>query len=207
MKLWKRNLVVAAIVLFVCVAVYLNWSYNREDDASDAGKTLGQSTLVGKQTDDPLLKPTPTPQQPASTPNGTVGTSGEQTSGGEDREQTGSGYFASARINRQQARDSALGLLQQAAASEEADQAMKNDANASIQAMANVTVSEAQIENLIMAKGYKECIAFIGENSVSVVVAAKEGGLTDADVARITEIVTQETGMAAKQIKIIETQD
>ena len=27
MKLWKRNAVVAAIVLFVCVAVYLNWSY------------------------------------------------------------------------------------------------------------------------------------------------------------------------------------
>ena len=30
MKLWKRNAVVAAIVLFVCVAVYLNWSYQKE---------------------------------------------------------------------------------------------------------------------------------------------------------------------------------
>lgn len=29
MKLWKRNAVVAAIVLFVCVAVYLNWSYDQ----------------------------------------------------------------------------------------------------------------------------------------------------------------------------------
>lgn len=205
MKLWKRNLVVAAIVLFVCVAVYLNWSYNKEDDASDAGKTLGQATLVGKHTDDPLLKTTPTPQP---TQGNAAGTSGEQpTLGDEGQEQASSGYFAAARINRQQARDSALGLLQQAAASEEADQTIKDEANASIQAMANVTVSEAQIENLLMAKGYKECIAFIGEKSVSVVVAAKEGGLTDADVARITEIVTQETGMAAKQIKIIETQD
>ena len=25
MKLWKRNLIAAAIVLFVCGAVYLNW--------------------------------------------------------------------------------------------------------------------------------------------------------------------------------------
>ena len=33
MKVWKRNAVVAAIVLFVCVAVYLNWSYGQKDAA------------------------------------------------------------------------------------------------------------------------------------------------------------------------------
>ena len=54
MKLWKRNAVVAAIVLFVCVAVYLNWSYNQEESAG-AGKVLGQAALVGGQTTDPLL--------------------------------------------------------------------------------------------------------------------------------------------------------
>ena len=42
-QLWKRNAVVAAIALFVCAAVYLNWSYEQEA----AGKTLGESTLVG----------------------------------------------------------------------------------------------------------------------------------------------------------------
>ena len=41
MKVWKRNAVVAAIVLFVCVAVYLNWSYQKEGgDAAETGKTL-----------------------------------------------------------------------------------------------------------------------------------------------------------------------
>jgi len=193
MKLWKRNLVVAAIVLFVCVAVYLNWSYNRENDTADAGKTLGQATLVGGRTDDPLV-------------NGTAAPNASATPAPSDDAQTGTGYFASARLNRQQARDSALGLLQEAAASEDANQTMKDDANASIQAMASVTVSEAQIENLVTAKGYSDCIAFIGDNSVSVVVAAKEGGLTDADVARIAEIVTQETGISTSQIKIIEAE-
>ena len=38
-QLWKRNAVVAAIALFVCAAVYLNWSYEQEA----AGKTLGES--------------------------------------------------------------------------------------------------------------------------------------------------------------------
>ena len=193
MKLWKRNVVVAAIVLFVCVAVYLNWSYNREDDTADAGKTLGEAALVGNQTSDPLVSTTP---DPAASPTPSA-----------EPDSTGTGYFASARLNRQQARDSALSLLQEAAASEDADQAMKDEANASIQTMASLTVSEAQIENLVTAKGYSDCVAFIGDNSVSVVVAATENGLTDADVARITEIVMEETGMSASQIKIIGAQE
>lgn len=193
MKLWKRNAVVAAIVLFVCVAVYLNWSYNQE--AEDTGKVLGQAALVGGQTSDPLLgakdgaQPdgAPTPQE-----SGAQGQAAD------------SGYFASAKLNRQQARDSALSILQQTAGSEDADQTMKDEAGAAIQTLADYTVSEAQIENLVTAKGYTDCVAFISDESVSVVVSAKEGGLTDADVAKITEIVTGETGLKASQIKIIE---
>ena len=53
-QLWKRNAVVAAIALFVCAAVYLNWNYDKEADTG-AGKTLGQSAMVGGQTQDPLV--------------------------------------------------------------------------------------------------------------------------------------------------------
>ncbi len=216
MKVWKRNAVVAAIVLFVCVAVYLNWSYNRDAEATDAGKRLGEAALVGGATGDPLLEGAGL--IPESSP--TLGKEeGAAPSGGESNptlsapvegdpsanaSQAGD-YFDSARLNREQARDSALSLLQEAAGDENADQAMKDEANASIQTMAGLTVSEAQIENLVTAKGYADCVAFIGENSVSVVVSNAGNPLTDADVARITEIVTDETGRSADQIKIIET--
>ena len=43
MKLWKRNVIAAAIVLFVCGAVYLNWSYSQD---TAAGKNLGEAALV-----------------------------------------------------------------------------------------------------------------------------------------------------------------
>jgi stage III sporulation protein AH len=192
MKLWKRNAVVAAIVLFVCVAVYLNWSYHKDaGDTADAGKTLGQATLVGGNTDDPLLG----------------GIKGDGTLTNADDPITTTGYFDAARLNRQQSRDNALSLLQQAASAQDADQAMKDEANGSIQAMANLTVSEAQIENLVTAKGYADCVAFIGDKSVSVVVAANgDDGITDADVAKISEIVTEQTGFPASQIKIIEAE-
>ena len=185
MKVWKRNAVVAAIVLFVCVAVYLNWSYQQEGGDTAAGKTLGQASLVGATADQTAPAESPLPS---------------------DGTDTTSGYFDAARLNRQQARDSALSILQDAASGEEADAAMQEETAAAIQTLADFTVSEAQIENLVTAKGYTDCVAFISDNSVSVVVAAEEGGLTDADVARITEIVTGETGYAASQIKIIEAE-
>ena len=201
MKLWKRNAVVAAIVLFVCVAVYLNWSYHK-DNNTDAGKPLGEAALVGGQTSDPLLTSGTASASPSPSASESGETSGQQEEN--STSETGSNYFDSARLNRQQARDSALSLLQEAAGDENADQAMKDEANASIQTMASVTVSEAQIENLVTAKGYADCVAFIGDNSVSVVVSNNGVSLTDADVAKITEIVTDETGMEASKIKIIE---
>lgn len=203
MKVWKRNAVVAAIVLFVCVAVYLNWTYQQGEDA-DAGKTLGQAAMVNGQTSDPLLA-----TQPTADPQATPGAGGDAPAPAETGAPTaaeGTGYFASARLNRQQARDSALAILQESMADENLNDAMKDENHQAIQTLANVTVSEAQIENLVTAKGYSDCVAFIGDKSVSVVVAAAEEGLTDADVARITEIVTDETGFTGGQIKIIPAQ-
>ncbi len=198
MKLWKRNAIVVVIVLFVGAAVYLNWSYGQNAaeagaDAVTSGKLLGEAALV----------------------SGTSGTDGAQGADEDAQEsQDGSagtgtasatGYFATARLNRQQARDSALEILQQAAADAMADQTIIDEANASIQTLADNTLAEAQVENLVTAKGYSDCVCYINENSASVVVSATETGLTEADTARIAEIVMDETGLSAGQIKIIET--
>lgn len=185
MQMAKRNAVVAAVVLFVCLAVYLNWNY-QDKGGTDVGKTLGDTALVAGEAKDPLLGGNVVQQ------------------GGEEGETSASGYFANARLNRQQARDSALSMLQEAAAGADADQVMKEQTNAAIQTMADYTVTEAQIENLVVAKGYADCVAFIGEDTVSVVVEIPGGQLTEVDTARITDIVTQTTEFTASQIKIIE---
>ena len=192
-QVWKRNAVVAAIALFVCAAVYLNWNYEQE---VNAGKTLGESAMVDGKTD-PLVGQNAAQDQK----EGEDGTGQDQ-----DAATSPSSYFASARLNRQQARDSALTLLQDAAAGEDADQTMKDQANATIQTMADYTVTEAQIENLVVAKGYADCVAFIGEQSLSLAVAAPEAGLTEADTARIVDVVGQVTDFTASQIKIIEVE-
>ena len=197
MKLWKRNAIAAAIVLFVCGAVYLNWSYSQD---TAAGKNLGEAALVGSQ-NDPLLEKQ---KEGAAAEEGAAGEEGAKTEEGAAAE-SGT-YFSTARLNRQQARDNALSLLQEAAEDEKADQSSVDQANAAIQTMADYTMTEAQIENLITAKGYTDCVAFLGEDSISVVVSAMENGMTDADAARIGEIVMEQTGLKADQIKIIEAE-
>lgn len=200
-QLWKRNAVVAAIALFVCAAVYLNWNYDKEA-GTDAGRTLGQSAMVGGKTSDPLVKGDSSLQAG----EGAEGeTGGVQTGAGTQQEGSGA-YFATARLNRQQARDSALSLLQDAAAREDADEAVKNQLNDNIQTMADYTVTEAQIENLVVAKGYTDCVAFIGEDALSLAVSAPEGGLTETDTAKIVDVVNQTAGFTADQIHIIEVE-
>jgi len=205
-QLWKRNAVVAAIALFVCAAVYLNWSYGKDADTG-VGKTLGQSAMVDGKTQDPLVggdssAAAGTPEDGSAQATGDTQAAGDAQTGGE----TGSAYFATARLNRQQARDSALSLLQDAAAREDADEAVKNQLNDNIQTMADYTVTEAQIENLVVAKGYTDCVAFIGEDALSLAVSAPEGGLTEADTAKIVDVVNQTAGFTADQITIIEVE-
>ena len=98
-KLWKRNAVVAAILVFVCAAIFFNGRYASEMEKNS--KVLGQSTLVDA-------------------------TSGETTEVSASAE---GDYFAAARLTRQQARDSALSLLQEARDNENVDEAVVTEAN------------------------------------------------------------------------------
>ncbi len=121
----------------------------------------------------------------------------------EDTVYEGDDYFASARLTRQQARDSAISLLEDAAQQEDADQSVANQASESIQVLASYTLKEAQIENLVTAKGYADCVAFMGDDSLSIVVSKEDGTLDASDVAKITDIAMTETGYAASAIRIM----
>ena len=186
---WKRNAVIATVLVFVCAAVYLNWRYagNMDEgvEAVDAPmeeqgsrKVLGDAALVGGQV---------------------------VTTEGEDAAQPTAGtYFDTARLSRQQSRDNALSLLREASAQEGAEQTALDEANRAIQTLAAYTTKESQIESLVMAKGYVDCVAFMGDESISVVVSSAEDGLQTEDVAKITDIVLNETDYKADQIKIME---
>lgn len=215
MNLWKRNAVVAAIVLFVCAAVYLNWSYSQTEAASaelamTTGKTLGQAELVSS---DAQIRLSDTADRSAGDGSASAedALSEEELGFAQDalgeeelRQSTQTGYFATARLNREEARSSALAILQETVDDPNASTQAVSAASDSITAMASATLQESEIENLITAKGYTDCVAFVGDNSVSVVVSSPDGELKPADVARVTDIVCGETSFAASSVKVIE---
>ena len=118
---------------------------------------------------------------------------------------TVSSYFDTARLSRQQARDSAISMLQEAELDENATEDVLNEASLALQVLASYTVAEAQIESLVTAKGYEDCVVFMGEDSCSVVVADPDG-VDSTDAARIKDIVISETDYTAAQIKIMEAE-
>jgi len=180
---FKRSAVVATVLVFVCAAVYINWRYsgNVADQVSAKNSADGGSTRVLGD---------------AALVDGKVIAD----------EGIATGYFDSARLSRQQSRDNALSLLREASEQVNVEQTALDEANRAIQTLAGYTMLENQIENLVIAKGYADCVPFMGDNSVSVVVSAAEDGLQTEDVAKIMDIVLTETNYTADQVKILEAE-
>ena len=177
---WKRHAVVLAVLVLVGTSVYLNWRY--ADNVAETGKILGQATLVNQN-----------------------GEGVTQTGENEEILSVSGSYFDTARLSRQQARDSAISMLQEAEMDENATEDVLNEASLALQVLASYTVAEAQIESLVTAKGYEDCVVFMGEDSCSVVVADPDG-VDSTDAARIKDIVISETDYTAAQIKIMEAE-
>ena len=141
---WKRNAVVATVLLFVCAAVYLNWRY-----AGDVGKDsapAGSQNLSAAQEqkdgaagkDDVTTKVLGDAALVGGVPTAVDGGLSD-----EGAAPAGS-YFDTARLSRQQSRDNALSLLREASAQDNVEQGALDDANRAIQTLAGYTMLEGQ---------------------------------------------------------------
>ena len=123
-----------------------------------------------------------------------------------DSAQTGNGateenYFTATALNRQQSRDEAIDVLKLVSESDESSEEAKAEASAKISQIAVDIQNENNIETLVKAKGFEECVAIISENSVSVIVGAEE--LLAAEAAQILAIVYDTTGINPENVSII----
>jgi len=181
MKVWKKNLVAAAVLVTVCAGIYVNWLYTEKETAANLTDTLDSEKIL-------------------STDTLVMGNEAEMIT---DANIT-SDYFAAVRLSRQQARDSAVGLLQEAMAY--SDDAEGTASGQQLETLVQTALNEAQIESLVIAKGYADCVAYISNDGISVAVASPEGGLAQQDVAVIADIVMTQSDYTMEDIHVVEVQ-
>lgn len=109
-------------------------------------------------------------------------------------------YFLTARQDRDSARSEADELLSEIADDEGSTPDAKAEARSKITAMADNIKTEGEVESLIKADGYDDCIVFIDEEEIRIVVKADE--LDQEKVSRITNIVTSKTDFKPSQIVV-----
>ncbi len=183
---WKKNVIAAAILVVVCAGIYLNWSYTNAQETANLTDTLDAEKVMS---DDTLV----------------LDNNALLTAAGEDLDtDTITDYFAAVRLSRQEARDSAVNLLQEAMAYSTDEEAKTSSAQ--LDEIVQTALSEAQIESLVIAKGYADCVAYMSDTGISVAVAAPEGGLTQKDVAVIADIVVTQSDYTIEQIHVVEVQ-
>lgn len=185
MKVWKKNLVAGAVLVTVCAGIYLNWIYTEENVAADLTQTIDTEKVMSE---DALV----------------LSEDIAAIAAGEDLETTSEDYFAAVRLSRQQARDSAIELLQEAMSY--GDGRKEAESSVELEDIVQTALSEAQIESLIIAKGYADCVAYMSPEGISVAVAAPEGGLQREDVAVIADIVMSQSEYTLDSIRVVEVQ-
>lgn len=176
-KIGKKNIMVALAILVIGGAVFANYLF-----FSDPVDTIGYGT-------------------------GNM----EDTYGGAESESKevaeisqADAYFSTTVLSRQKARDEALEVLQTVVASAEALEDTKAQAFADISQIAKDIENEANIETLVEAKGFADCVAVVSGNAASIVV--KSDGLMQNDIAQINEIVYEQAGILPVNVKIVERQ-
>jgi stage III sporulation protein AH len=180
----KRNIVIAAVLVFVGAAVYLNWSYNSRWGTADSAMVAAEDAAMLAAEDEYLAASAAAEQSVLS-----------------------SAYFDNARLTRQASRDEALELLEMACAADTASQDVIDQSMRQINSMASWNLQESQLENELLAKDFTDCVVFVSDDGVTVAVPAPMEGLTDTQVAQITEAVLANTDYTAMALNIIEVKD
>ncbi|MBQ3417711.1 MAG: SpoIIIAH-like family protein [Ruminococcus sp.] len=181
MKIKKRHVVLAAMILALGAAVYLNWQY------ADAGsliaptaKELGEVTYVNAEAE---------------------ATSDEAEAVSKEQSDSAS-YFAQAKIERQQSQDNAVDLAKEVLTLSDSSDDAKSEAAEQLGDLEERFLAQSNIEGVLKAKGFSECLCFISDDGCSVAVKASE--LKDNSPLIIKDAVLSQYEMDFNDITIVE---
>lgn len=187
----KRQIILASLVLILGIAVFLNWKYGADNSGFVTTEQLQQTT---KNYGD---------SQFVEGNNVTEGTDNEDVQNTEGTDVADAeAYFAEAKLTRSKTRDQAVETISSMLKDAQLTSEQKSELALSAANIAKAIETEGKVENLIKAKGYNECMVYLEDDKIDVII--KTDGLQSEDVAKLTDIIVKETNLSVENISIIE---
>lgn len=184
----RKQVVIMALVAMIAVAGYLNWAYTGSYTGEEGTEHLAKAAAKQEETKN---------LGEAQMVNATDVENAAKTAKSEEND-----FFTQARLDREVARSKSVETFGAIIGDEMADEAAKTTAQNEVMELAKRSETEVTIESLIRAKGYKDAVVYLNNDSCNVIV--KVEALSQEDVAKISDIITEQSGVPADKIKIVE---
>ncbi|HKM32095.1 MAG TPA: SpoIIIAH-like family protein [Oscillospiraceae bacterium] len=184
----KKQIILACLTLILGIAIYLNYVLAQSDNAFPVSDTLESGTDSGGEYGDAMLV------------SGVVADDTTQVDA--EAEKASDEYFAQARLDKLKSRDEAVETLETLFIA--GDLTKDELAMVAVDAVSLTSrmESESKIENLIKAKGFKDCIVYLDDNAASIIV--KTNGLVPSEAAQIKALLLGEVQVESEFIEILE---
>ena len=197
-----RRATAVTLAAAMAVAVYLNWQYARDGldlggEALTVAATMSESepVLSGAITDELMTE--------AEAVSSTAKNYGEAqlVSVASD---TGAKFFEQARLKWEKSHDEAMDTIQKSLRSAALTEEDKKAYVAQMKQNLEDLNAENEIETLVRAKGFADCLCFLQPGRADLTVMTSGDGLTAAQVAQIRDIVLSKTQLSAQNITVVE---
>lgn len=189
----KASLIILSFAMIV--AVYLNWQYSRAGaDTYTLTDEITQQVNTRINDESDLLKT----EEDYETQNYGDAQLVATTKTDSDK------YFEQARLSRQKTRDEALDTLQKTLKNTKLSDIDKKQATEKLSQIIQNMTNETDIENMLKAKGFRDCVASISDNKISLAVRPVKGELSKADVSKIRDVVLSKTSISSQNIVVVE---
>lgn len=153
MKIQRKHVVLASLVLALGAAVYINWQLSSTPE-NISTKELGKATYV----------------------NSNVSATADETEldlvSNLSKDQQN--YFSNARLKRDKTADEVKNIALEALTLTESDEDAKESALAQLALLEELLMNQSTVENTLIAKGFSDCVCSISESSVTVIIAENE---------------------------------
>jgi len=181
MKLSKKHVVLSCLILALGAAVYINWTFSDVPPMS-VSKELGKAYYVngtGTATEDTAVPTTVN----------SVLTQKQQE------------YFAKVRIDRNQTQDRVLDIAKEILNETKSSESTKKEAVLQAAKVSEYFSQQDNVEGILRAKGFTECVCFLAENGCTIVLLEKE--LQESSSLVVKDVVKSQTSIEFEKISIV----